>query len=280
MKLHYRAWSFLIVLGVTTSSFGVPAWSKQPGIEGHYLGILDLTYDRPRKVPIEVTLTMTGETVTVQTGPGHFEERQVIDGAFLVDDEGGPFAFTRVSYNLDKNLLDLRYDRRQFTSASSPADFRLVGSFDPLGNLKGTVLSGNRGPIGTFTMRPVDRVGLDAKRKYSGRWIGTGRFNQGGIHSFDIVISESLQQTDNPFDFEFDYTPGKMAYYAVDTYKFNFNNIAIDYLRQRIFLSKIDGSRNTLTAECDVDFENRTMKGTLYGMYKGKSAELRLRKVN
>jgi hypothetical protein len=254
--------------------------AARPGVEGHYTGVLDLTYDRPRKVSIEVTLTLTGETTTLQLGPNHMEERQIIDGNFLVDGEGGPYIFTKVSYNLDKNLIDLRYNRRVYTNASSPADFRLVGKFDQLGNISGPVQSGNRGPIGTFQLSQDSESGLEVKRKYLGAWRGSARMTNGTYHSFDIEIGEGLTQTSNPFDLEFDYTPGKMAHYSFDRNKFNFNHIVIDYLRQRMFLSRIDAAgRNTLTAECDVDFATGSLQGTLFGMYKGKSADLFLEKV-
>jgi hypothetical protein len=206
---------------------------------------------------------------------------EIIDSAFLVDDEGGPFTFTKVSYDLDQNRIDLRYNRRQYTSAAAPADFRLVGKFNQKGAIEGNVLSGNRGPIGTFKMSPVDTVGLKVKKKYLGPWSGRARMLPSGhVVDFDIVLSEGLEQATNPFELEFEYTVGKMAYYALDGVKFNFNQVVIDYLRQRLILLRTAVGRNVVTAECDIDFAGQTMRGSLYGANLGKSADLSLRKVN
>jgi len=252
----------------------------RPIFEGHYFGTMDLQFDRPRKINLEVTLTRTGETVTVKVGENKYEQRQVIDGAFLVDDEGGPFAFTKVSYNLDKNLLDLRYDRQQLSSISFPADFRLVGNFTEKGLISGRVLSGNRGPIGTFQLEPIKRLGLQPTRKYMGSWSGRARATAGGTYPMWIVIGSGLKEVSNPFDLEFDFSPGKLAQYVFNGEQFNFNNVVIDFLRQRVFLSFIDGQgRQEVMARADLDFEKRTMRGTLYGMYRGKSAEFSLHQV-
>jgi hypothetical protein len=241
---------------------------------------MDLKYDRPRKIKIEVTLTRTGETITVPVGPNKLEQRQVIDGAFLVDDEGGPWAFTKVSYNLDKNLLDLRYDRQLVSSITFPADFRLVGHFNEKGVITGRVLSGNRGPIGTFELLPSKRVGLEARPKYLGEWRGVARTLSGGKAWFSIVLGAGLREVSNPFDLEFDFSPGKLAYFSWNGEKFNFNNVVIDFLRQRVILTFIDGQgRQVNTARGDIDFDRGLMRGTLYGMYVGKVGDFTVQKV-
>ena len=59
-------------------------------LDGIFQGTMELnsrdgsTYS----VPLAVALTPTGETKAIPNGSGIFEEEQVIDGAFLIDEEG------------------------------------------------------------------------------------------------------------------------------------------------------------------------------------------------
>jgi len=281
-RTFVRLFVFLFLFVAQTGRAYAPHWADEAGLEGYYAGTLELVFDRARKVNIEVSLANTGETEFIQTGPNVFKEQKVIDGAFVIDDEGGPYAFTRVTFNRDKSELDLRYNRRQLSLGTGGAgDFRLVGTFDETGKLTGRVLGGTRGPLGKFTLAPVKRDGLETVRKYDGVWSGIAQMIPLGRRPIRIVISAGLAEVLNPPDWEFGFTPGKMAHFNVDGIKFSFNNIVVDYLRQRIFLSDIDAEgRSLMTAELDVDFgESATMRGSLYGIYKGKSADLGLRRA-
>jgi hypothetical protein len=254
-----------------------PLWA---GIEGHYLGTMDLTYDRPRKIDLELTLTLTGQTEIIQKGANQFEESQVIDSAFIIDDEGGPFSFTKVSYNLDRSELDLRYNRKVLTPQPYPSDFRLIGNLTPDGGVKGRVISGNRGPIGTFELKLIPARDLSPVKKYEGAWHGAAvMFHSGIRRAIDIVVGGALTETTTPPDFEFEFTPGKLGYFAWESEKFSFNNIVIDYLRQRIYLSDIDAQgRSVSSAVADVDFDRQTLRGSLEGVYRGKIADIILKK--
>jgi hypothetical protein len=55
-------------LVLASASWGAPPFMMRAGVEGHYKGVMDLTYDRALKINIEVTLTLTGETQVVQVG--------------------------------------------------------------------------------------------------------------------------------------------------------------------------------------------------------------------
>jgi len=249
------------------------------GMDGIYDGEITLK-GKTAPIPLQIALTRTGETSVIQTGPQVFIERSVIDGAFLIDDEGGPYGFDAVSYNLDKSEIDLRYNRSDLNLGEVAAAFRLVGNVDEKGAISGRVLSGIRGVIGTFRATRTDRETLQVTRKYQGIWAGEAQRTGGGTAAIEFGLGTSLRARNNPPTYEFDYTPGKLGYVAWNNQKSHFNHIAIDYLRKKLVFSDTGAVEvgQIATAECEIDAKTGELVGTLYGIYKGKVATFRLKK--
>jgi hypothetical protein len=255
--------------------------ARVPAIEGIYAGEMKLKLGKiSRVVPLQLAMTTTGESVVVQIAPGVNEERLVIDGAFLVDDEGGPYGVGHVTYNLDLGELDLRYNRRDETLGQVPSSFRLDGKVDAQGNMLGRVISGLQGVIGTFQLKRSTLTTLKVTTKYQGVWAGEGRTPQGYNVPLEIGLGTSERPQVNPPNYEFYYTPGKLGYVSWKGTKAPFNQIAVDYLRRSIVMSDTGSieSGAIATAECHIDDATQDLIGTLYGVYRGKVASFRLKK--
>jgi hypothetical protein len=276
----------LLILAVTPSSFAAPPEGvklpKLRGIDGIYNGLITTNVGTPMKIPLQVALTVTGETVVTQTGPQTFEERNVIDGAFIIDDEGGPYGFSLVTYNLDLSQIDLRYNRLDATLGQVAASFRLVGNVDAAGKITGRVLSGLRGPIGTFELNMTTEKVMHPANKYEGVWRGQGTtFPGGGSVDLEIGLGGSTFVRNNPPTYEFTFTPSKMGYVSWNSQPAFFNAISIDYLRRTVAFSDTDPTVNgqVAAADCYLDQKTGELVGTLYGVFRGKVATFRLPKA-
>jgi hypothetical protein len=202
--------------------------------------------------------------------PSDAEPETVIDGAFVVDEEGGPYTFVRVSYDLDNNRIDMKYSRpRGDPTTSSPAAFRLVGSLAEDGSMAGNVTSGLYGPIGTFKIKRDDSLhALPRKTKYVGSWYGDAhnvRFNDYG--SVAVHLNPAASVTTNPPEFEFEYTPGRIGGYEWDGVPVgSFNQVVIDYLRRRVVM--IDSS-SLVNIDMTVDADGKVVSGQQTSAYYG-----------
>jgi hypothetical protein len=280
-KIHGGFVSQIIRLALIFGSLQIFA-AHAPAIEGIYVGKMKVNLNhKTRVLPLQLALSTTGETVVTQFGPQLFEERIVIDGAFLVDDEGGPYGVGHVTYNVDLSQLDLRYNRRDITLGQVPASFRLNGNVDANGNVLGRVISGFNGVIGSFELkRAPQQTTLKVTHKYKGVWAGYG-VGQGGTRmALEIGLGTSLRPQVNPPNYEFYYTPGKLGYVSWNGIKTPFAQIAVDYLRRRVIFSDSAALDNgpVETAECEIDEATGDLVGTLYGVYRGVIATFRLKK--
>jgi hypothetical protein len=255
---------------------------KTRGIDGIYQGTIKTDFGAKLTIPLQVALTVTGETTITQTGPQTFEERNVIDGAFIIDDEGGPYAFSLVSYNLDLSQIDMRYNRLDATLGQVAASFRLVGNVDKNGNIKGRVLSGMRGPIGVFELTLTKEKIMHPARKYSGTWAGKGQtFPNADPVDLEIGLGDATRVRNNPPTYEFTFTPAKLGYVSWNDQAAYFNAISIDYLRRAVAFSDTNTTVNgqVAAADCYIDQITGELVGTLYGVFRGKVATFRLPKV-
>lgn len=238
--------------------FGASIRASDPtDITGIYVGSMHLVDGKEREIPLAFSLTLTDETVSSPTGLEY-----VIDGAFVVDEEGGPYAFTKVSYDLDNNRFDMKYSRpRMDPTASAPASLRLIGGLDENRGISGQVSSGVFGPIGTFTVNRDDSLySIPFKQKYVGKWRGQ-YFNyharRAGVA--EITIQPSARDTENPAGMEFDFTPGRRGGYSVDgIWIASFNRVVIDYLRRTIIMNEDQGA---ISIELNIDVNDMTVSG-------------------
>lgn len=223
-------------------------------ISGVYVGSMHLVDGSERDIPLAVALVLTDETTSTPNGLEY-----VIDGSFVVDDEGGPYTFTKVSYDIDNNRFDMKYARERL-DPTALATFRLIGGFDGDNGITGRV-TGIYGPIGTFVVKRSNSVvTLPFKQKYLGSWRGSYRnirFNSGGIAQ--ITLQPSSKPTQNPTGMEFDFTPGRTGGYTYNgTWITSFSQVIIDYLRRKIIMTD---PQDLTTIELSVDFDKKTAKG-------------------
>lgn len=256
--------------------------SQANKFEGIYKGSMQVLGET-QPIPLAFSLVLTGEYIQIPKGQGVFDEQQVIDASFLIDDEAGPFAFWKTSYNLDKNQIDLRYNRPSgFTTVETPSSFRLIGQLDASGAISGRVVSGPGGPIGTFKVTRSTDAMLEAKAKYVGTWYGDAiTVPEGERIPYELTVENSYMAQPNPPDMEFDYTVGRLGHYSWRGNKASVTKIIIDYLRRKMFLVAPETAKaSTETIECDLPTGNREiMTGAIYSTYGGKRATLELRKA-
>lgn len=253
--------SVVVLLSLALMSFN-PLLARN-GLDGVYTGFMDL--NGGAKVPLAVSLSTSNESTDTPRG-----SEFVIDGSCVIDEEGGPYTFVKVSYNIDDNTLDLRYNRPYGDlTAFSPASFRLSGGFTGEGIIQGEVKSGTYSVIGTFSItKDPSQTMLKTREKYVGEWKGKS-YNHFAQEENDITlfISKGISLTTNPPNYEFDYTPGKMAGYKTkDIAIASFSRVAIDYLRRTVLLQD---TLNTISMLVYVNFETKTVSGESYTTMHG-----------
>jgi hypothetical protein len=263
--IFFRAnFIFFSALFLTSSAFAIE--------EGIYEGSMHLKDGEERTIPLSIALTLTGELDV---------ESSVIAGAFLVDEEGGPYAFSKVSVDYAESRIDLRYDRASLNyGGNNPASLRFIGSLEEGDLISGRVVSGNRGPIGTFIVKRTDNELMETKTKYNGTWHGSV-IRDGKKEFFSVTISKSLQSVVNANDFELDYTPGKLAHFVYKDTESSFNTVMIDYLRRTILLSRVSPEGVALGAlEVKADFKKQSLNGEFHSIYKGVVGPVSMKRVN
>jgi hypothetical protein len=227
-----------------------------------------------RDVDLQVSLTMTGET-SLRPGGG---SEQVIDGAFLLDGEGGAYTFNKVSFDLDEAKLDMKYNRQEINGGSEePASFRLVGYFNAEGLVEGRVFSGDRGPIGKFTLKRTDRTSFDFRANYAGDWSGFAKLRDGGKVPVSISLVDREGSTTNPIEMEFSYTPGKLAHIRWASINFAASTVTIDYLRGVVNLRRTEsGTASDIVIEFKIDPVSRFAIGIIKSSSRGLVASFEL----
>ena len=287
---------FLSIITLSTSlAFSHFALGAEHRFEGVYKGSMKLFAPEKavagdkvmptREVPLQIGLVLTGRYTLVPKGSGTgLEEQQIINGTVLVDDEGGPYVFTKVTYYIDRSEIDIVYSRPQITLNNSyPSSFRLIGDMKVDGSIPGRVISGTRGYIGDFRVVREALSTIEVKQKYIGTWVGTSYLlKQGLTEDFALTIRGAVQATTNPPDFEFNFTTGRIGSMVFETVPMSFNTFAIDYLRGRAVLTDniIGGSQTpSVSLEFFIDPVTGELSGTEYGEYQGRNFTFKLRKV-
>jgi hypothetical protein len=243
--------------------------------EGIYAGSMAIDMgEATRTVPLQVSLVLTGDTVTRPDG----DIVQVIDGAFLVDGEGGAFPFSNVGFDLSDSRLDMRYSRPLMDIGDdTPASFRLIGEYRGDGHIAGRVLSGNRGPIGRFDVAWTQRTTFSRTTHYHGSWQGVASMASGGEVPMSLQLVDSEGATINPADLECEYTPGKLANVRWNDLSFSISNVSIDYLRGIVTLRILGESGGSdLSIEFTIDAAGQSARGQIKSAYRGEIATFEL----
>jgi len=243
-----RIWMRAAALWMLASLSAVASAQDEFEFEGIYFGHIELA-ETGQKIELQVSLALTGETISRAGG----EVEQVIDGSFVLDQEGGAYSFSKVSFNINEAKIDMKYLRQDLMSSEeTPASFRLVGFFKEDNSIEGRVFSGQRGPIGTFTVQHGGSPTFRRVSKYTGRWRGQADLRSGGRIPMAIELVDTEGSTINPVNLEFGYTPGKLASINWGAIQFSMSMITIDYLRGVISMRR--GGEITGPTELSIEF--------------------------
>ena len=239
-----------------------------PSLEGVFIGSIKFFQSNgiSRDIPLQLSLYFSEERETINTGSGPRETR-IIDGAFVIDDEGGPYMMTRVFYDIDTNTLDMRYSR-DFNGPEnrSPASLRLTGRIREDGVIEGRVISGEFGRVGSFQVSPSEQQALVVNPKYYGEWTGIA---PSPLKKYSFTIQPALGLSINPLNMELAFTPGKIGSVNLGGgVEVGFNRVSIDYFRRTLRLAAEDVSGPNVVLECSIlddELNLRCRHNTVYG---------------
>jgi len=247
--------------------------------EGVYAGQMHLKDGFERDIPLQVSFINTGETMVLPNG----EVRQVLQGSFLMDGEGGPFSFSNVSLKIENGWIEMKYYRPSLeVGGNNPANLRFFGTFQEDGTILGNVYSATWGNIGSFDVRKSERSSFSSQNTYDGTWSGTLE-QLDNSEKRDIVISISSigGVTQTPPDYETDYTPAKTASIKIGAVQFRLNRVHIDYLRRKLVLAYTDNKdTDKLIFELNYNPKDGSLSGIQSGVWAGKKARVVLNRKN
>jgi len=205
--------------------------------EGVYSGsvsVVDSNNNISNVAPLDISLSYQDQETT-----GDPNEiigfKKTIVATFVLDHEGGPYAFSYASFDIETGQLDLRYTKP--SSASTIPTLRFLGKIQKDGSFKGSVISGVSNQIGTFTLNQVDPTpkNLPTTPVYVGLFKGTvTKLENNQTDQVEISISPTSASRANPPDIELDFTPGKVGglRFTADHQSYmSFDEIEVDYLR-------------------------------------------------
>lgn len=270
-----------IAASLAAAVFGAEP-ATPPSIDGTYQGVMDFDQGPAKEVPLSVSLTLTGETQIVEISPGVSEVEQIIDANFLVDSEGGPFAFSKVTYRLSASEIDMRYNRTMGVTVGQPPSFRLVGNLDGAGTITGNVLASFGGKLGTFQLVKKGSGPLVSHVEYEGVWAGAVKIlPEGDLYHFGITIAPTGFANLNPPQLPFDYTLGKIAHLDFDGTEIPLRAVAIDYLRRQVLMSDKDWSDATaaIAVQATLDTSTGNLTGYFSSLYAGKRGQFTISRI-
>ncbi|MEZ4741566.1 MAG: hypothetical protein R3B45_03830 [Bdellovibrionota bacterium] len=238
--------------------------------EGLYEGVITLNENHSKVISMQASFVNTGETVRVGDG----DVRNILQGSFVLDDQGGPFSFAQVSLDIDNSWLEMKYYRPQFNPEQDQPNLRFFGKITADFSVTGTVYSSMWGNVGKFSLKKTARSVFRVLDKFDGDWIGSLQsIEDGERKDIKISISTSVETRKNPFDFEMDYTYGKTASLQVNGVTFALNKVYIDYLRRKLILAYSDGNdTDKMVFELKADFSAKKLTGVQSGIWAGKNA--------
>jgi len=228
-------------------------------LKGIYSGVIESSIQPGNTIPLQVSLYPTNEFKTTSGA-----RMQVIDSAFLIDDEGGPFGFSDVKFDPNTGFLELSYLRPQEGSEAQTPNFKLEGKIDAQGVFSGKVQAISSGFTGTFTIKKSNQTFLVVKTKYSGSWKGKLKQNDGKMIPFGISLANSIIQTQNPPAYDFEYSRGRLGSYSYEDATFPATQIYINYFKREISIASrtLEGGTSFVTTFKILD-GGKKLKGLL-----------------
>ena len=252
-------------------------------IDGIYTGTMNLTDERVRSVPLDLSITMNNQWA-VNPESHIFDKQRLLTSQFIVDGEGGKFNFKSVQYNIETGRIDFLY----YKKSSDTPDLWLEGTLRKDLSIDGIVHSGLRGgPIGNFLIKKDEReIVLNRHLKYSNTvWKGTLTWilenNEKTPmeikldHNANIIYPNENYEIENTLDIS-----GSVRLNSDGTTSYGISRIEIDYLRHVIKLTIIVGA-NKIELSCDeIDFDQGVMSGHASGTLNGNFGIFTLKRVD
>jgi hypothetical protein len=223
------------------------------------------------QLPIVFSLKLTDDDVP--TNPDEpFAAKKRIAGAFLLDDEAGPFPLTLSDFEINRGHFNLQYNKLSTTGTPSPSvSLRFECDRRADGSCTGNVTSAQNGDFATFTMHRSSKNSqvLTAKPKYVGQWKGTmvmvgdtkdpstplGQINafnrslglpeipQDNDIGFYIGAADGIDPT-NPSWLELDSTHRRIGSYWIGSNQLigtsPFTTIIFDYFHRKVLLTYVN----------------------------------------
>lgn len=249
---------------LTTLCFCLPL----EAIEGLYVGEMQL-FQNSKIIPLSLTIYDAGEDREQPNGDIY----PVLSGSFQIDEAGANYSFSSIEFDVDNAKIELQH--RRISTTSSAPHFRLSGYLNAQGGFSGTVLSATRGIIGSFAIERLPLAELPAKvLKYNGHYRGFAKQAETGEDiPMSIEIVEGSTNTQNPENYEFEYTPAKLASVTWNEIRLSAAAVYIDYLTRKVTMT-INGSNGTpaLQVVYYPDFEKKQITGEVLSGARGKTA--------
>lgn len=260
------------ILLVLVSAFAISA--NAATLKGTYQGTVHMA-ESNRTMNLKIFMNFV-------TGGGNDGQLTTIVGSFVIDDEGGPFAFSNIDFDINTGLIDFRYNRpNRSRNYNTPSHLRFTGATkieNEKFKISGDLISGIQGPLGTFEVAQVsEEPSASATQKYFGSWDGTANLDRSRRLTLNLAPSEV--NVINPEYMELDFTNGKSGSFGFMTNDFFITVVYIDYLRGRMYL--VDGSNpdSKIILESELDHSNGGLSGIWNSTYRGYTGTFQLNKV-
>lgn len=201
-----------------------------------------------------------------------------IVGSFVLDGEGGPYAFTKIEYHLETEKIDLYYSK-----TGQNNEFLLRGAYTTPFSFKGKVVSDTMGPIGQFSVTKSNtKSKLVRIPKYVGTWEGERiKIVDGEEHrdSFKLVLLPFSVSVSNPENYHFGYSLGKFGHFIIgNATPLGASIVSMDYVTSQAKISYVSSSGSSLTLDGEFSKNGRIFKGSLESTYRGNVGSFVLRK--
>lgn len=211
------------------------------GIKGIYVGQIESTSQPGDVIPLQISLYPTNEFKNVNGA-----RIQVIDAAFLIDDEGGPFGFSDLRYDVNTGYLELFYTRPQLNGANSSPNFKLEGNLDANGNISGQVQALSSGFTGKFSLKKSEQQFLAVKAKYTRSWNGQLKRVDGQVVPLTVELANSMMTFQNPPAFDFEYSRGRLSSSKYGDMSLSTNQVYVDYFKHEVSMESRTSDGGTI----------------------------------
>ena len=205
---------------------------------------LELSFGEDRFLVYEGQLTLEAEQhlripIAISLGPMQNGHAVILTGSIMLDGDGGPYVYYGY-LSLRTGKFHLRYYRTPVTIPTGSdelpaADFAIECDITTAGKLSGSVISSQRGFVGSVDARQREELSsLPERRGYQGRWNGHTIEPGGEETPCSIVLFNGGTTAENPATLEFAFTPPKVGGFTLRETTATASAVVIDYLSQRV----------------------------------------------